>query len=288
MGHGTGRGVLIVVTYGMDSSASEFLTLGYRRFAFDASLMEWARAAALVAPSVLADPAFDHWYRHKRTWFVGVNALPNDDEGRLPGGPPLQGEIISFIADHLNFKGPWHRAQFSVCFPGYPQRDDNESESQHRFRLMRDAAHVDGLHGEGPAKRRHLREVHHFILGIPLNETPSDAAPLVVWEKSHLIMQAMFRRELGYVAPAQWGEVDLTEPYAEARREAFTACERRIVHAAPGEATLLHPMLLHGVAPWPSSGAPAHASRMIAYFRPELPAVTRWLSSVTNSNNQLD
>lgn len=256
---------------------SSYESLGYQCFGFDEVLARWVQSAAAAAPDVLQDPTLSHWYRHRRTWFVGVDALPNNISGRLPDGPPLSGKALDFIAAHLGFTGPWHQAQLSVCFPGYPQQDAAETDGQYRFRLLRDAAHVDGLHGEGPPKRRHLREVHAFILGIPLNDTPPDAAPLVVWEKSHHIMQAMFRRELAKVAPEQWGNVDLTDAYAEARRKVLDVCERRVLHTAPGEATLLHPMVLHGVAPWPAAGASEHARRMIAYFRPEITASLGWL-----------
>ena len=84
----------------------------------------------------------------------------------------------------------WHPAQLSVIYPGYPRKDPDESEQAHRYRRLHDAAHVDGLLPVGPARRRHLREPHGFILGLPLNRV--SASPLVVWEGSQQVMQGAF------------------------------------------------------------------------------------------------
>jgi hypothetical protein len=255
------------------SHAEELESKGYTRFSFDPRLAAWAAHTASTSSAILSDPSHEKWWRHQRTWFVGVDALPNDREGRLPGGPPLVGEAIDFLGEQLGFVGPWHRGQLSVCFPGYPQRDAQESEAQHKFRLTRDAAHVDGLHGEGPAKRRHFREAHQFILGIPLNAASAEHSPLVVWEGSHLVMQEMFAQVFAGIPEIQWGEVDLTEAYHAARKRCFETCRRVAVHAQPGESYVIHKFALHGVAPWMGDDA-SSGSRMIAYFRPlQQPAV---------------
>lgn len=248
------------------SHAVELENKGHSSFPYDARLGGWAEHAASAATAILSDPAHDKWWRHRRTWFVGVDALTNDDEGRLPGGPPLTGEAIDFLREELGFRGPWHKGQLSVCFPGYPQRDPDESEAQHRFRLLRDAAHVDGLHGEGPKRRRHFREAHQFILGIPLNAVPTDAAPLVVWEGSHLVMEEMFREVFAGVPDEGRAGLDVTTAYHEARMRCFATCRRVIVHAQPGQSYVIHRFALHGVAPWTASGGDSR--RMIAYFRP--------------------
>ena len=216
----------------------------------------------------MADPAHAQWWRHGRTWFVGVDALPNDGAGALPGGPPLSGEAIGFIRDHLSFQGPWHRAQLSVCCPGYPQRDSNETEAQHNYRLKRDAAHVDGLHGEGPGKRRHFRERHQFILGIPLNETDEAAAPFVVWEGSHHIIGETFATVFAGLPPGQWGDVDVTDAYQKARARVFATRRRTLLHAKPGEAYVAHKYSVHGVSPWRPDAVAPDNMRAIAYFRP--------------------
>jgi hypothetical protein len=250
------------------SHAAELEIKGYTRFPFDSRLAAWAAHTASKSTAILSDPAHEKWWRNGRTWFVGVDALPNDHEGRLLGGPPLRGDAIDFLREQLGFAGPWHRGQLSICFPGYPQRDALESEAQHKFRLTRDAAHVDGLHGKGPEKRRHLREVHRFILGIPLHAASAENSPLVVWEGSHHIMQDMFAQAFAGITEAQWGEVDVTEVYHTARQRCFERCRRLAVHAQPGESYVIHKFALHGVAPWVGDGATSR-SRMIAYFRPQ-------------------
>lgn len=249
------------------SHAEELETKGYTQFSFDPQLAAWATHAASISTAILVDPSHEKWWRHRRTWFVGVDALPNDKVGRLPGGLPLAGEAIDFLREQFGFNGPWHRGQLSVCFPGYPQRDAHESEGQHKFRLTRDAAHVDGLLGEGPTKRRHFREPHQFILGIPLNAASVEQSPLVCWEGSHLVMQDMFAQVFAGIPEALWGGVDVTEAYSAARQRCFETCRRVIVHAQPGEAYVIHKYALHGVAAWAGGRAP-DASRMIAYFRP--------------------
>jgi hypothetical protein len=58
--------------------------------------------------------------------------------------------------------------------------------------VKRSSAHVDGLHAERPEKRRRLRELHDFILGIPLDDVDEGAAPFAIWEGSHEIMREAF------------------------------------------------------------------------------------------------
>ena len=176
---------------------------------------------------------------------------------------------MDFIANALGLDGiAWDRAQVSICFPGYPQPWEGESEAAFRYRRDRDAAHVDGLRRVEPGRRRRLGETHAFILGIPLNETLPDAAPFTVYEGSHEIMRRALRERLSGIDPARWPEEDVTEAYHAARREAFETCPRVALHARPGEAYLAHRLVLHGVASWGES-AETHP-RTIVYFRPEL------------------
>jgi hypothetical protein len=239
---------------------------GWARFPAEPATLAWAQAALQAAREVLADPAMAHWWLHGRTWFVGVDALPNDAEGRVAGGPLLSGAAVAASGWH----GGWHRAQVSAVRPGYPKRDPEESEAAHRFRRLRDAAHVDGLKAEGSQKRRFLREPHAFVLGIVLTEADPSASPLVVWEGSHEVMRAAFRAAFDGVAPDRWGEVDLTEAYHAARREVFETCQRVELPGAPGEAVLLHRLVLHGVAPWCEGAVAAPEGRIVAYFRPTM------------------
>ncbi|WP_235604684.1 hypothetical protein [Sulfitobacter sp. EhC04] len=241
---------------------------GFRVFAPDPATLRWAQAAHRLALDLANDPAVraDN-LRHGDTWFVGVDALPNAPDGSIAGVPldgPWRGDIAP--PDH------WHRAQLSIVYPGYPGKDPSESDANHQFRINRHAAHVDGLLPEGPARRRFLREPHGFILGLPLNH--ADAAPLVVWPGSHRIMGDTLRRAIGDRDP---GTVDLTDAYGAARRVVFDAIDPVQVLAEPGQATLLHRHLLHGVAPWAKGETAPPEGRMIAYFRPQISA-SAWLN----------
>ncbi len=258
----------------MKGQARQFFERGWCRFGYDPALAEWAESARPVAEATLDEPALRaRWLRCGGTWFAGVNALPNDVEGAVPaqGVPPLAGRAVDFVADDLGLREiAWDRAQVSICFPGYPQPWEGESDAAFRFRRNKDAAHVDGLRRSDPGRRRRLGETHAFILGIPLTRVAPDAAPFTVYEGSHELMREAFRERFAGIDPADWAAEDITEAYVDARREALERCARVEVHALPGEAYLAHRLVLHGVAPWGCSGETR--SRMIAYFRPELPA----------------
>lgn len=256
-----------------------FLQQGFLRFPADDATRDWSGHALPFAAAAARDPAQAHWLRCGGTWFVGVDALPNDAQGRVPGGPPLAGAAAAFVQRELGLGLPLHRAQVSVCYPGYPRPSAEESEAAYNFRRRRDAAHVDGLLAEGPEKRRHLKEPHAYILGISLTEQSGDAAPLTVWKGSHRIMTPMFAKAFAGLPPERWKEVDVTAPYQEARRQVFASCERVVLPSAPGEAVLVHRHLLHGVAPWGDAATGTAEGRMIAYLRPEFPDVGDWLSA---------
>ena len=253
----------------------QLATRGWTRFGWDSRTARWAEAAYAAGRKALEDPDLAHWYQCENTWFVGVDALPNDPKGAL-ADVPLAGAAIEAITAGLGPIPPLHRAQLSVMFPGYPKPRAGEGEGAFRYRLKRDSAHVDGLLAEGPDKRRHLCEPHAWILGLPLTASHPDAAPLVVWEGSHLIMAQAFAKAFDGAQPDQWGDIDVTEIYQAARREVFETCPRIPVHAKPGEAYLIHRLALHGVAPWTAPDGPG---RIIAYFRPELDDTADWLAA---------
>ncbi|WP_425404716.1 hypothetical protein [Hwanghaeella sp.] len=267
-----------------DEQKQSFEVKGWCRFPFDKALAEWVGGALPHARATMTDPAFASWYRYQDTWFAGVNALPNDGTGAVPGGPPLSGQAVDFIRSALNLPEigmtlPWDRAQVSVCFPGYPKRMAGESDAVFNFRVKRDAAHVDGLLREGPDRRRRLKEYHAFILGIPMVDFSTDAAPFALWEGSHLIVRNWFRETFSAVPVAQWGEVDITEGYQRIRRHVFDTCRRITLHARPGEVYLAHRHALHGMAPWANTATAGPDGRMIAYFRPAIPDRTLWLNA---------
>lgn len=246
-----------------------FLHKGWAKFAYDADVAHWADGAQMAALKRMDDPAHRaEWMDCDGTWFIGVDTLPNDAAGRVAGDDVLRGEAYE-AACKLYGDLPLHPAQVSVTWPGYPKPRKGEGAAAFGYRVKRDAAHVDGLLAIGEARVRMLKEPHAYILGLPLTETSEGASPLVVWEGSHEIMRAAFAKVLEGVAPQNWAEVDLTDTYTAARREVFERCERVALHAQPGEAVLVHRLLLHGVAAWENGAKAPPEGRMIAYFRPE-------------------
>jgi hypothetical protein len=242
---------------------------GWRRIGPDPAILAWARAALAPACRALAQAAGAR--RCGGTWAVGLDLLDNDAAGAVAGqAVPLAALPLEPVA--------LHRGQLSAVYPGYPRASAEETPAAFRFRLNRDAAHLDGLLPVGPARRRMLQEPHAWILGLPLTDCGPAAAPLVVYEGSHLILQRALAAALSPHPPAQWDRVDLTEAYAAARAEVFARCPRLPLPARPGEATLLHRLTLHGVAPW-AEGDAAEAppeGRIIAYFRPLMASVQAW------------
>lgn len=248
---------------------------GWVRFGPDPALLRWARAALPPARAALAQSPAPR--RCGGTWDVGLDLLANDAAGRV-GDVPLDGAAMDAIA-RLFGPLPLHRAQLSAVHPGYPKPSGAESEAAFRYRLTRDAAHVDGLLACGPDRRRMIREPHAYILGLPLTGTGAGASPPVIWEGSHLVMARAFRAALADHPEADWPDVDVTEAYHAARREVFQTCRRVVAHAAPGEAVLIHRLALHGISPWQDGADAPPEGRIIAYFRPELPGgIGAWLS----------
>lgn len=256
------------------------LDRGWAHWPAEPQVLAWAEAARPLAEAAAQDPAQRaEWLQCQGTWFVGVDALPNDAQGAVAGYGPLPGSAHE-AAQALYGALPLHRAQVSVVYPGYPKPRDGESEAAFRYRLNRDAAHVDGLLPAGPDRARMLIERHAYILGLPLSEADAAASPLVVWEGSHHIMRAAFAELLDDRPESVWAELDLTARYHAARREVFETCPRIALPARPGEATLIHRLALHGVAPWGPGARAGPAGRMIAYFRPECAPGTRdWLEA---------
>ncbi|MEM9248041.1 MAG: phytanoyl-CoA dioxygenase family protein [Pseudomonadota bacterium] len=244
------------------------------RFPASAEALRWAVAAWRTAAPRVADPAWQaEWLRCEGTWFAGVDLLPNAPDGSV-GGIPLGGPALD-VLDRLGLRpARWHAAQVSVTYPGYPRAKEGESPGAARFRLRRDAAHVDGLLPEGQPPRRFLREPHAFILGIALTPAPADAAPLVVWPGSHHVLGASFAAERKRAGMPPVDRLDLTQVYAETRRALFETHPRTEIPLAVGEAVLLHRHLLHGIATW--RAPPQTQGRAIAYFRPEFDEAEAW------------
>ena len=257
-----------------------FLAKGWCRFRCDPALADWVRQTLPAARAAVAAPENADWRRCRGTWFAGVNVLPNDADGAVDNGPKITGEAVDFIRDALGHRRiAFDRGQVSVCYPGYPQKMAAESDAAYRYRRDRDAAHLDGLLAKGPKRRRHVRQHHGFLLGIPMLEASANAAPLVVWEGSHEIVRQTFRSAFGGLPAADWAALDITDVYQAARREIFDCCERREIAAQPGEAYLVHRLALHGTAPWADAAEAGPDGRMIVYFRPEIGGAEAWLNA---------
>jgi len=214
----------------MPDALGSYRERGWAIFEPDDRTLQWAQACAPLAERLMRDPAQDHWYRCARTWFAGVNALPNEADGSVPGEvPAITGDAIDFIRGALGHHMiSFDRAQISVTFPGYPQHGAEDTKASHRFRVMRYAAHIDGLERLGETRRRRLNETHSFLLGIPLAAHPLGASPFVIWHGSHEIMREALRSALADTAPERWFDLDITEAYTAARKRCFDEHSLRI------------------------------------------------------------
>ena len=255
-----------------------WLDHGFAVFAQEDAMVQWVDAAMQPALAAIRDPVKrDAWLRHGGTWFAGVDLLDNDEVGRVGDGPPVAGRALA-AAQAVCGPLALHRAQLSVTYPGYPARDVGDSDAAHRYRLTRDAAHLDGLLPEGRDKRRHLREPHGYILGVALTGAGAGAAPLVVYEGSHHVMRAAFSECFSAYAPKDWGDLDVTDTYQTARRHCFEHCARVEITLDAGQSVLVHRMALHGIAPWAEGVQAGPDGRIMAYLRPVLPDIADWLS----------
>jgi len=262
----------------MCNHAQHFFDRGWCLFERDTEILDWVSGALEPARAARRRPEQAGWLRYQQTWFAGVNALANDDSGAVASSGALRGAVIDFIADTLGLVDfAWDRAQVSICYPGYPRPMAGESEARSRYRRDRDAAHVDGLLREGPGMRRHLREHHAFILGIPMVEYDAEASPFSLWEGSHEIIRASLAERFAGVSPEYWGEEDITEAYQAARERVFADCRRIEIHARPGETYLAHRLSVHGMSPWGEAARAGPDGRMICYFRPAILDPYHWL-----------
>jgi len=256
-----------------------FYTKGWVTLPHDPKVIDWMSHVSPIAKTIVTDTQNTHWLRCDKTWFVGVNILPNDPTGAVAGSGALRGQAIDLLAQLDLPQNTFDQAQLSVIYPGYPKPHTGETEAATRFRRDRDAAHVDGLLPIGPERQRMLREPHAFVLGLPMTKTDPGASPLVVWEGSHEVIRAALKTRLDPISPQDWPTTDLTKAYTTARRQVFATCKRVTVHANPGEAYLVHRLALHGVAPWQTGANAPPEGRIIAYFRPELSgAISDWLN----------
>ena len=259
--------------------AESFMHNGWVIFEHDEQLENWASQTLPMARQAISAPENQQWLRHGNTWFAGVNVLNNDHTGKVPNGINLQGNAATFIQETI-IKAPLNldRGQLSICYPGYPKQSRHESDAAHGYRLRRDAAHVDGLLKEADGER-YCREYHDYILAIPMVDFSSDAAPFVVWNGSHKLVQSAFQEHLNKLPPDQWANTAITQCYKNSRNKIFTECERVEIALKPGEALVGHRLLLHGTAPWQESANAGKDGRLICFFRPASLSIEQWLNA---------
>jgi hypothetical protein len=225
----------------------------------------WAQTVERAAHKIAQDPKQRQKHlRHGGTWFVGVDALPNGPSGEIDG-VQLEGPWQADLPVSL----PLHRAQLSIIFPRYPQRDPSQSKANHQFRIKRYAAHVDGILPQGTPPRRYAREFHAYILVIHINEC--SAAPTVFWSGSQRVLQTAL------TAALKGGDgMDITDAYQAARAQCLEQITPVELTGPPGGAFLMHPFLLHGTAPWPAT-SDHQSPRITAFFRPQYERLSDWL-----------
>jgi len=217
-------------------NSESFYKKGWCQFEYDPALAEWVGRALPSAREAVRAKKNSRWLRCGGTWFAGVNVLPNDASGAVGDSGPVRGIAISFSRQSVAPSGfEWDCGQVSVCYPRYPQPMESESAAAFQYRRDRDAAHVDGLLPEGVDRRRHLREYHGFILGIPMVDFSADASPFVVWEGSHEIIRAAVHERFDDLPPNRWGDEDITEVYHQMRRTVFETCKRVEIAARPAK-----------------------------------------------------
>ena len=257
-----------------------FYKNGWLKIGFDPVLKIWVDKVLPCAREQVHAKRNRRRLRCDDTWFAGVNALPNNGLGEVGDSGPLAGTAIKFIRQSLRINNfELDCGQISVCYPGYPRAGAGETSQAQGYRLKRDASHVDGLLPEGPDRRRHLREHHAFILGIPMVAFDSGASPFVVWEGSHEIIRHTFRTVWEKLPSQQWGDLDVTEIYKQARRTIFSRCRRVLLHTRPGESFIVHRLALHGTSPWKENARAGPDGRMICFFRPQTGTAEDWLNA---------
>lgn len=252
---------------------------GWCKFAADEQILEWTEHAQPAVKSAIKDTHNQHWFRYQNTWFVGVNALPNDSYGRVLGGPPLQGAAANFIQQKLGRDiSKLDQAQISAMYPGYPKPSETEPTASFNYRVKRDAAHVDGLLRESNGTARYAQEFHEYILAISMTHNDSGSSPFVVWQGSHNLFNAEFSRFFDGYSTDQIAKMDLSECYKSIRKTVFNTCKRVELPLKYGECVVAHRMLLHGTAPW-QEDINDNQPRILCFFRPITLTAKQWLSA---------
>ena len=271
----------------LSGAADDYQQHGWCRFGADADVLQWVHHALPAAEKAISASQHRHWFRYQNTWFVGVNALPNNDRGQVENGPPLQGQAADFIRQKLKADmSSLDQAQVSAIFAGYPKPSETEPETFFNYRLRRDAAHIDGLLKDSTVSEsaRFAREYHEYILAIGMTNNDNSASPLVVWRGSHAVFQSEFVRFFAGYEAKRIGSTDISGFYRSVRKRVLESCERVELPLQRGESVVAHRMLLHGTAPWrdrgeePRLNAQPNTPRILCFFRPITLTADEWLT----------
>ena len=245
----------------------------------DKAMVDWANEARKSVKKNLSSKVIDKkQLRCGDTWFVGVNFLENNWSGTIGNVAFNGGAVKAILQRYKELFDEWDKAQVSICFQGYPKKNESETEASFNYRKTHFGAHVDGILPVGKPKRRYAKEHHSFIFGVPLVHYNDSAAPIVVWEGSHHIIRNFLVKKLSSTPSNLWEHEDITKIYNEARREVFLKCKQKQIVVPVGGSYLLHRLALHGVLPWGEKGDSDKEGRMIAYFRPLLNQSRFWLN----------
>jgi len=104
-----------------------FGTTGWRRFKANDEIKKWANVARKFASGAAQNPDLkEKWLQCEGTWYVGVDVLPSDENGRFDGFA-LAGPVSDLIQSVAT--KPLHPAQVSIIYPGYPKPRQGETKA---------------------------------------------------------------------------------------------------------------------------------------------------------------
>jgi hypothetical protein len=74
-------------------------------------MIRWAEAAKTLSEAGLSALGPEQW-RHQNSWCVGLELLPNDPDGGLPGGVPFASEGMKVALQRVDLEeADLHKAQ---------------------------------------------------------------------------------------------------------------------------------------------------------------------------------
>ena len=77
-----------------EMQADAFSERGWAIFPAEPAVCDWVARTLPLARATVNAPEHANWLRYGNTWFAGVNVLPNDVNGAVPGGVALAGQAV--------------------------------------------------------------------------------------------------------------------------------------------------------------------------------------------------